>query len=101
LTTTKGRSEALRSLQVAVGLGLSSFALALPLAIAAAAVAGVGSTVIDDGKMCCSLCQWHDISKTTTFLSELVQTCASLHKPKKSASHKLNQLGQNFDKFML
>jgi len=42
-----------------------------------------------------------DISKTTTFLSELVQTCTSLHKPKKSASHKLNQLGQNFDKFML
>jgi hypothetical protein len=41
------------------------------------------------------------ISKTTTFLSELIQTCASLRKPKKSASHKLNQLGQIFDKFML
>src|SRR6202050_3280937 len=41
------------------------------------------------------------ISKTTTFLSELVQTCASLHKPKRSASRKLNQLGQNFDKVVL
>jgi hypothetical protein len=41
------------------------------------------------------------INKTTTFLSEHVQTRASLRKPKKSASHKLNQLGQIFDKFML
>ena len=38
------------------------------------------------------------ISKTTNFLSVLVQTCSSLYKPDKLKSCKGNQLGQFFDK---
>ena len=38
------------------------------------------------------------ISKTTNFLSVLVQTCHSLYKPDKLKSCKGNQLGRFFDK---